>query len=393
MVQAQFERIVLMANEVDRLGGVGRFIDTMANGFHARGFATELVGVSPPPEGHGQNVERAEDITVRTLMPEPPPADWTLRSEADKKDKGRMQRYRKRFALRKIAVDELRGLIDAWGPKTLIICTQVYGMEHLLEAGYDATNSAHPRVVGQYHGSFDGASRVGRDASRVLSAYADVDRTVFLTAADAESFRLAGLNNTHWIPNPVVLPETSGQEMTQRRNVIVALGRYDEVKSLHYLLAAWAEIAHLHPDWSVELYGEGELRDSLQGLIDDRAIPRARLMGKTDAVAEVLSTAKIHVISSQHEGLPIAIVEAGLSGVPTVSFDASPGIGSLIDSGRTGFIVPRNNVSALAERISDLASDPAVLDRMSAEVRVDMEQFAPDRILDQWGELFYEMSR
>ena len=80
MAQTQFDRIVLMANDVDRLGGVGRFISTMADGFHARGYATELVGVSPPPEGHGQVVERSADITVRTLMPEPPPPDWTIRT-------------------------------------------------------------------------------------------------------------------------------------------------------------------------------------------------------------------------------------------------------------------------------------------------------------------------
>lgn len=403
MAQTQFDRIVLMANDVDRLGGVGRFISTMADGFHARGYATELVGVSPPPEGHGQVVERSADITVRTLMPEPPPPDWTIRSDADKKDRERMRRYRKRFDLRKIAVDKLRTLLPEWGPRTLIICTQVYGMEHMLEAGYDAADPRQPRVIGQYHGSYDGATRTGRDASRVLQAYADVDRTVFLTAEDAERFRLAGLNNTGWIPNPVTLAgaETGAAAETgvatgsgpARRNTIVALGRYDEVKSLHYLLAAWAEIAPALPDWSVELYGEGELRESLQALIDDRAIPRAALMGKTDAVAEVLASAKIHVISSQHEGLPISIVEAGLSGVPTVSFDCSPGVEMLIDSGRTGYIVAQNNVTALAERLQALAADPAALAQMSDEVRANMAQYAPERILDRWEDLFREMAR
>ena len=231
----------------------------------------------------------------------------------------------------------------------------------------------------------------------VLQAYADVDRTVFLTAEDAERFRLAGLNNTGWIPNPVTLAgaETGAVAETgpARRNTIVALGRYDEVKSLHYLLAAWAEIAPALPDWSVELYGEGELRESLQALIDDRAIPRAALMGKTDAVAEVLASAKIHVISSQHEGLPISIVEAGLSGVPTVSFDCSPGVEMLIDSGRTGYIVAQNNVTALAERLQTLAADPAALAQMSDEVRADMAQYAPERILDRWEDLFREMAR
>lgn len=386
-----FDRIVMMANDVDRLGGVGRFINEMALGFNSRGYQTELVGVSPPPEGHGQRVERPAEIVVRTLMPESPPADWTIRSEADKKDRARMARYRKRFKLRKVAVDRLRELIPYWGPRTLIICTQVYGMEHLLEAGYDANDLAHPRVVGQYHGAFHGAKIMGSDYSRVMKAYADVDRTVFLTEEDALSFRLAGLNNTHWIPNPVTVLDTAAS--AGRRNTIVSLGRYEDVKSLHFLLAAWEQIAESLPDWNVELWGEGELRGRLQEMIDSRSIPRARLMGKTDKVEDVLSSSKIHAMSSQHEGLPIAIVEAGLLGVPTVSFDCSPGVRSLVDAGRTGFVVAQNNVGAMADAIAKLAHDPALWAKMSSACMADMKRFARENILDQWEELFGQMAR
>ncbi|WP_309131505.1 glycosyltransferase [Brevibacterium sp.] len=391
MMNSPFDRIVLMANDVDRLGGVGRFINEMARGFHSRGYATELVGVSPSPEGHHQVVERSPEIIVRTLMPQAPPADWIIRSDSDKQDRARMARHKKRFALRKIAVDKLRKLIPQWGPRTLIICTQVYGMEHLLEAGYDANDFTHPRVVGQYHGAFRGAKLTGRDYSRVMEAYADVDRTVFLTEEDALNFRLAGLNNTHWISNPVSRPAHS--EATTRRNTIVALGRYDEVKSLHYLLAAWERVAESLPDWNVELYGEGDLRTQLQEMIDDRSIPRARLMGKTDHVGDVLASSKIHVISSQHEGLPIAIVEAGLLGVPTVAFDCSPGVRSLIDSGRTGLIVPQNHVGSMAEAIASLAKDPEAWSRMSGVCAEGMTRFAPENILDQWEDLFMQMAR
>ena len=64
-----------------------------------------------------------------------------------------------------------------------------------------------------------------------------------------------------------------------------------------------------------------------------------------------------------------------------------------IDSGRTGYIVAQNNVSALAERLQALAADPAALAQMSDEVRADMAQYAPERILDRWEDLFREMAR
>lgn len=388
---AIFDRIVLMANDVDRLGGIGRFINEMAVGFHARGFEAELVGVAPPPKGHLQVADRPAGIVVRTLMPEPPPDDWVLRNAVDRKDRARLRRHKRRFELRALAVDKLRELITEWGPRTLIICTQVYGMEHLLEAGYNPSDKSHPRVIGQYHGSFDGAKTTGRDLSRVLKAYQDLERTVFLTAEDAESFRRSGLNNTAWIANPVAAPPAAKRE--EQQNTIVSLGRYDKQKALHLLIAAWSMVEDSLPKWNLELYGEGEERMRLQSQIDEGNIPRVRLMGKTDRVGDVLAASRIHAMSSVSEGLPIAIVEAGLLGVPTVSFDCAPGVRSLIDSGRTGMVITANSVASLADSLLELASDEDRLSQMSKACAQDMRRYEPQAIIDQWEQLFAEMAR
>lgn len=386
----RFDRIVVMVNEVDRLGGVGRFTNEIANGFFERGYPTEIVGIAPAPEGHLQSVERPEGIISRTMMPDHAPADWNLRNEADKKDRQRVARYERRMELRKIAVDRLHALLRSWGPSTLIICTQVFAMEHILEAEYDANDLSFPRIIGQYHGSYEGARLTGRDVRRVTKNYADVDKTVFLTAEDASLFRRRGLNNTYWIPNPVRAPEFT---TASRRNTFFALGRYDEEKGLHYLLDAWDRIAALLPQWNLELYGQGPLRSRLQGIIDESEIPRVELMGKTDRVGDVIVSSKVHVLSSLHEGLPIAIVEAGLLGTPTVAFDCAPGIRELIEPGRNGVVVPPRDSERLAEELLTLAQDDQLLNNLSACGIEDMKQYSPSAIIDHWEELFVEMSR
>lgn len=386
----RFDRIVIMANEVDRLGGVGRFTNEIASGFFERGYATEIVGIAPAPEGHLQSAERPEQIISRTMMPDHAPVDWTIRNEGDKKDKERVARFKRRQELRKIAVDRLNVLLRSWGPSTLIICTQVFAMEHLLEASYNANDFSLPRIIGQYHGSYEGAKLTGKDVRRVVKSYAEVDKTVFLTAEDARLFRRQGLNNTYWIPNPVSAPESSS---SSRRNTFFALGRYDEQKGLHYLLDAWNRIAASIPDWSLELYGEGPLRSRLQRMIDENEIPRVTLMGKTDRVGDVVASSKVHVLSSVHEGLPIAIVEAGLLGAPTVAFDCAPGIRELIESGRNGVVVPPRDSEQLARQLLRLAEDEQLLINMSDNCVEDMKQYSPSAIIDRWEELFAEMSR
>lgn len=385
-----FDRIVMMANDVDRLGGIGRFINEMAVGFHGRGYSSELVGVSPAPAEHRQVVSRPSEIVVRTLMPEAPPEDWQMRTRSERRDPARRRRHAKRSELRKIAVAELERLIPVWGGRTLIICTQVYGMEHLLEAGYDPQNRNHPRVIGQYHGSFDMAATTGRDLPRVLKSYPDADRTVFLSADDAERFRGAGLNNVDWSPNPVATPTSTEKA---RENVFISLGRYDDQKSLHYFLAAWEKVHAELPDWRCELYGEGPLRDYLTDFISDRRIPRAQLMGKTDQVGEALAGSKCHILSSQNEGLPISIVESGLLNVPTIAFDCAPGIHDLIDDGVTGFVVPMNNISLLADRMLKVASNANLLEKMGDDCAQAMKRYSPEVILDEWESRFEEMAR
>lgn len=389
MHQTNFNRIVLMANDVDRLGGVGRFMERMAVEFFERGFQVELVGVTPPPPSEKQIVERPSAILVRELWSEVAPENWTLKRRRDRLNPMRRKRFEKRRQLRKNAVNRLKILLEMWGPDTLIICTQVFGMEHLKEAGYDASNPQMPRIIGQYHGSYSMCVET-RDLSRVVRGYSEVDKFVCLNAEDARLFRAASLNNATWIANPV---ETPSAEPSKRENVFVALGRYDKQKSLDYFLRAWALIANELPDWRIELYGEGNLRSDLEKLISDEGIVRASLMGKTNEVGSVLSRSKVHVLSSQYEGLPIAIVEAALLGVPTVAFDCAPGIADLIEDGVSGTIVPQNNIEKLALAMSALANDKQKLDAMSGASIAYAQRFSPDVIVEQWVELLQDMSR
>lgn len=388
--QKRFERIVLLVNEVDRLGGVGRFANEMAIGFHERGYSAEIVGIAPAPEGHLQFLKRPDAIDSRTLMPAHAPADWKIRNEEDKQDKQRVERYKRREELRNIAVSRLRTLLQSWGPSTLIICTQVFAMEHMIEAGYDAKDFSQPRVVGQYHGSFLSAKLSGNDVRRVTNCYRDVDKTVFLTTEDANQFRKRGLNNTYCIPNPVSAPDFS---KANRRKTFFALGRYTEQKGLHFLLSAWNRIAASIPEWNLELYGEGPLRPRLQEMIDDLSIPRVKLMGKTDRAGDVIVSSKVHVLSSEHEGLPISIVEAGLLGAPTVAFDCAPGIRELIQSGRNGVVVPPLNTEALARELLRVARDESLLEHLSKHCTEDMQRYLPSTIVDRWENLIVEMSR
>ncbi|PMQ21124.1 glycosyltransferase [Glutamicibacter arilaitensis] len=384
-----FSRVVIMANQVDRLGGVGRFVERMAVELFENGFDVELLGVNLAPENERVSVRRVEEIHVDSLWRAEAPENWSLRRRRDKLNPLRVRRNKLRGTLRAAGVARLSEKLQTWGPETVIICTQVFAMEHLWQAGYDPLNPRMPRVIGQYHGSYSMCVQT-RDIRRVIRNYAEVEKFVCLTESDASKFRSAGLNNVGWIPNPVLRPVVNND--ISKQNVFVALGRYDAQKSLDYIIRAWSRIEDKLPDWRVELYGEGPLEAKLQELISSLGVNRLSLMGKTDEVAEVLSLSKVHLLSSQYEGLPIAIVEASLAGVPTIAFDCAPGIRDLIIPDISGYVVKQNDVIELSERMYSLANLPETLESFSVAGMEHSQQYLPENVIEIWKDLFKELS-
>ena len=124
---------------------------------------------------------------------------------------------------------------------------------------------------------------------------------------------------------------------------VITVGRLVEQKGIDVLLAAWAKVASVLPDWRLALVGDGPLRGVLNS--------QARNLGVADSIEwtghvsdpfPFLRGAKVFVMTSRFEGTPNALLEAMACGLPAVVSDASPGPCELIGGGDdgAGLIVP-----------------------------------------------------
>ncbi len=86
------------------------------------------------------------------------------------------------------------------------------------------------------------------------------------------------------------------------------------------------------------------------------------------------STFDVFALSSQHEGLSIALIEAMALGKPAVVTDVG-GLPEVIEDGEQGFIVPVGRYAALADRIVRLLEDPALRAQMGREGRTRADDF------------------
>jgi glycosyltransferase involved in cell wall biosynthesis len=134
--------------------------------------------------------------------------------------------------------------------------------------------------------------------------------------------------------------------------------------------------------------GDGPLREELAETCQSMGISDSiRFLGRCDEVADLLRATDIVAMTSLHESLPNALIEAGAMGVPCVSTDCGS-VAEIILDGLNGFVVRKNDDDGMVESIMSLISNPDLRLRMGQEAR---KQVAAKYALDILGNNLLEV--
>ncbi len=148
---------------------------------------------------------------------------------------------------------------------------------------------------------------------------------------------------------------------------IINIGSLQPYKGQRYLIQACAILRDRGVPFRCRIIGEGEDRAALTTLINDLDLAdHVILLGAQtqDAVTALLPTAHCYaqpsVITPQRkmEGIPVSIMEAFASSLPVIATELS-GIPELVQSGKTGYLVPPEDAEALAAQLVDVYQNPA----------------------------------
>lgn len=172
-----------------------------------------------------------------------------------------------------------------------------------------------------------------------------------------EDFYALGRGTVRSIPNfvPDVPAEhrVNGRRRSEPGFTIGSLGRLDRVKGYDLLLSAVAEI----PEARLVVLGEGSERSALERQAAELGIAeRVSLPGWHPEPRSALPEWDVFCLPSRSEGFPLSIVEAMLAGLPVVATRVGS-VTEAVDEGRTGLLVPKDDVRALTAVLRRLA-DP-----------------------------------
>jgi glycosyltransferase involved in cell wall biosynthesis len=198
--------------------------------------------------------------------------------------------------------------------------------------------------------------------------------------------RISVIANGVALPSVMAAPKQPG---ANGRFAIVTAGRLTYQKAFDGLIASFALVADLFPDWDLTIFGEGEERSALEKGIQDQGLAeRVRLPGvRKDLAAEF---AKAHIIAfpSRYEGFPNVLAEGLAAGLPAVGYSGVSGVEDLILDRRTGILAaPLQDHAAFANALSILMKDGDLRERMGAAAHQHVSSWSPDRILARWEDV------
>src|SRR5262249_32667931 len=270
-------------------------------------------------------VNAGDDLTVTLVTIASADADfYELDSRVARValDLSRPSRNRRDFFVNNVQlVMRLRQLMRQIKPDVVLSFVELVNLRVLLAA----LGTGIPVVVEEHT---DPARHLIGKIAKALRwlLYRRAHAVVVLTPGIAQwSKRFVSREAIHVIPNPIgdqFLKKTWQSVGPAQRHKIVAMGRLSPEKGFDLLLQAFVPCTKAHPDWTLEIVGEGSERDRLKASADELGIAdKVSLAGAVKDPERVLRGADLFVLSSRYEGFPMALLEAMTCGLPVVSFD------------------------------------------------------------------------
>jgi glycosyltransferase involved in cell wall biosynthesis len=137
------------------------------------------------------------------------------------------------------------------------------------------------------------------------------------------------------------------------------------------------------------LVGDGPDRPHLEQKAHELGIARDTLfLGYQEDVAPLYAAFDALVLPSGNEGTPVSVIEALAAGRPVVATRVG-GVPDVVRDGEDGYLVDAGATDALAERLAQLAGDPALRERLGAAGRSRvLPRYAVDRLVEDIDRLY-----
>ncbi len=188
-------------------------------------------------------------------------------------------------------------------------------------------------------------------------------------------------------------PKNFDQTYNQKERDEITIGtlaRLDPVKRLDVLIEAARIVVNSLPEARFVIGGAGPMEQALLQKIQDLKLETyVKMVGFVEDVPAFLAGLDIFALSSDSEGLGLAVIEAMAQGLPVVA-TAVGGVIEVVQDNVTGFLVPPGNPRDMAQCLVRLAIDPQMAAHMGRNGRKRVEELFDAKVMAQKTVEVYE---
>lgn len=222
----------------------------------------------------------------------------------------------------------------------------------------------------------------------LLNHYANkYDLMVTLNALDAKDWKQ--YLKTIIIPNVVHLNPT-GHLCDKSSKSVIFVGRLTEQKGIHDLFNIWEMVFMKHPEWSLDIYGDGELYDEIICKANQLDM-NIHIHVPSNDIFECYCKSALLVLTSIYEPFGLVIPEAMSCGLPVVAFDCPSGPANIINDGKDGFLIKNRDLRLFANKVCLLIESLDIREKMGEEGCITSQRYSKDHIMPQWESLFKQL--
>lgn len=229
-----------------------------------------------------------------------------------------------------------------------------------------------------------------RRLRRMEEAVGRLDCFVVLTKEDEARWK-PFCPNTVQIYNPCTFPLDGKRALLNEKHCISG-GRFESQKNYTEMVDLWAHLHPRHPDWTLDLYGNGKEKKKIERKISRLGLSASiRLHPATSRIREEMLGSSIYLMTSLYEGFPLVLVECSSLGLPCVCYRCPCGPGEFIRDGVDGFTAAPNRPDQWIEKVEYLMDHPDIRKKMGSRAAEKVGDFREEAIMEQWNTLFTEL--
>ncbi len=176
--------------------------------------------------------------------------------------------------------------------------------------------------------------------------------------------------------------------VTPAEHLLIYVGSLTPEKNVGVVIATVAKIRMEGLPVKALLVGDGPLRRQLQDAVDREGLETTiQLLSSQASLGKYLASADLFLLPSLSEGMPAAIIEAGLNGMPTVAYSVG-GVPEVIEDGITGLLVRPDDEAGFARAVAALLADDSRRVAMGEAARSRYRKFEIEVVADRYREAY-----